>query len=46
MLVPTMGVKLIISVKTLSAEATFGMTLESTLIYCSWIIVAELLMPP
>ena len=46
MLVPAVGVKFIISVETLSAEATFRMTLEPTLIDRSWIIVAELLVPP
>lgn len=46
MLVPTMGVELIVSVEALSAETAFRMTLEPALIYRSWVIIAELLMPP
>jgi hypothetical protein len=42
-LVSAMSVELIVTVKTLSAEPTFWVSLEATLIYCSGVIVAELL---
>ena len=42
-LVSAMSVKLIVAVEALSAEATFRMSLEATLIYCSRVIVAKLL---
>jgi hypothetical protein len=43
-LVSAMSVELIVTVETLSAEPTFWVSLEATLIYCSGVIVAELLM--
>ena len=46
MLIPAMGVKLIVSIEALSAEATFGVTLEPALVYRPRIIIAELFMPP
>lgn len=42
MLVSTMHVEFIIAVEALTAEAAFGMTFESTLVYSSRIIVAKL----
>ena len=42
-LVSAMSVKLIVAIEALSTEATFRMSLEATLIYCSRVIVAKLL---
>jgi hypothetical protein len=45
-LVPTMRVKLVVSVKSLATEATFRVSLEAALIDRSGVIVAKLLMLP
>jgi hypothetical protein len=45
-LVATMCVQFIIAIESFSTEATFRMTVESTLIDCSRIVVAKLLMLP
>jgi hypothetical protein len=44
-LVSAMRVELIVAVETLVTEATFWMSLESALIYCSRIVVAKFLVP-
>jgi len=44
MLVSAMRVELIVTVKALSTETTFWMTLKPTLIDSPWIVIAELLM--
>lgn len=44
MLVPAMSIQFVVTVETLSTESTFGVTLESTLVYCSRVIIAELFM--
>lgn len=43
-LVPTMRVKLIVSVKSFTAEATLWMSLETALVNRTWVIVSKLLM--
>lgn len=42
MLVPAMHIKLIITVKTLTTEATYRMSSESTLVDGAWVVVAFL----
>lgn len=42
----TMGIQLVGGVETLSAESALGVSFESTLVYCAWFIITELLMFP
>lgn len=37
-----MRVQLIVTVETLITKATFWVAFETALIYCSWVVVAEL----
>ena len=43
-LVATVRIKLIVSVKTLPTEAALGVPLKTTLVYCAGVIVAKFLM--
>ena len=43
MLVSTMRVELIITVEPPSTKPTLRMTPETTLVYCPWVIITELL---
>jgi hypothetical protein len=45
-LVPTMRVKLVVSIESLATKATFRVSLESALIDCAGVVVAELLVLP
>jgi len=44
--VTTMRIEFIFAIEPLPAEPTFRMTSESTLVDCSWVVVAELLVLP
>jgi hypothetical protein len=42
-LVTTMSVKLVVAVESLTTETTLGVSLEATLVYCTRLVIAGLL---